>query len=108
MELPQITQMMMETSHRINKATKEIYKMAKQKAETEYRYRQALAQEIAKLKADNTPVTLIADLARGNVAELKLQRDLADAMFKSAIESLRALQSELSGLQTISKYQDEL
>jgi chorismate mutase len=106
MELHQLTQMMMETSKRIDKATKEIFKMAREKAETEFEYRQALSKEIAKLKSENTPVTLIADMARGNVADLKLKRDLADAMFKSAIESLRALQSELSGLQTISKYQE--
>lgn len=108
MELHQLTQMMMETSRRIDKATKEIFKMAKEKAHTEYEYRQALSQEIAKLRAENLPVTLIADMARGNVAELKLKRDLADAMFKSAIESLKALQSELSGLQTVCKYQDEI
>lgn len=108
MELQQLTSMMITTSQRINEATKTIYKMAKEKAETEHEYRIALSQEIIKLKAEGMQATLISDVSRGNVADLKLKRDLADGMYKSAIESLRALQSELTGLQTISRYQNEI
>ena len=108
MELQQLTRLMYQTSQRINKTTTEIYKMAKEKAQTEHDYRKALSQEIAKLRAENVQATLIPDLARGNVSELKLKRDMADVMFKSAVESLKALQSELNGLQTISKYQSDI
>ena len=108
MELMQLTEQMIKTSQRIDKATKEIHKMARKKAETEFEYRKALGKQITTLKADNMPVTLVADVARANVAELKLERDLADGLYKSSIESLRALQSELSGLQTIARYQEEV
>ncbi len=108
MELQNVIQMMIQASHRIEKATVEIHKMAREKAETEYEYRQALSVEIMKLKASGLQATLIPDVARGNVADLKLSRDLADGKYKSAVESLRALQSELNGLQTISRYQSEV
>lgn len=107
-ELVQLNKLMMQSSDRIRKATTEIYKMAKEKANTEYEYRKALGQEIAKLRAEGMQATLIPDVARGNTSELKLQRDMADTMFKSAIESLRAIQAELSGLQTVARYQSEV
>lgn len=107
MELQKLTNQMIETSARIDKATKEIHKMAKRQAQAEFEYRKALGQQITTLKAENMPVTLIADIARSNVADLKLERDLSEGLYKSSIESLRALQSELSGLQTVARYQDE-
>src|SRR5699024_516519 len=107
-ELVQLNKLMMQSSDRIRKATTEIYKMAKEKANTEYEYRKALGQEIAKLRAEGMQATLIPDVARGNTSELKLQRDMADTMFKSAIESLRAIQAELCGLQTVERYHLEV
>jgi hypothetical protein len=107
-ELQKLTNMMMTTSQRIEKATKEIYNMARESAQSEYEYRKALAQEIAKLRTDGLPVTLVADMARGNCAELKLQRDMSENLYKSAIESMRALQTQLSGLQSVSRYQSDI
>jgi hypothetical protein len=110
MELQQITSMIMVASQRIDKATKEIYKMADKKAETERTYRIALAQKKLILKAEGMAISLIEDVARGDeeVANLKFERDSAEDRFKAAIESLRALQAELSGLQTISRYQSDV
>jgi hypothetical protein len=98
----------MTASQRIDKATRSIYKLAQKKAETEREYRIALGQEKFKLKEDGLPITLIDDIAKANTAALKFERDLAEDTFKAAIESLRALQAELSGLQTISKYQSDV
>lgn len=108
MEFYQISQMIMQTSQRIDKATREIYKMAKEKAHTEFEYRQALAEEITRLKAEGMPVSVLYDIAKGNVADKLLERDLAEGLYKSSIESMRALQAELSGLQSILRYQDEI
>ena len=107
MELQSVVDQMIYTSRRIEKATQEIFKMAREKADTEYEYRKALSLEIAKLKSEGMAVSILYETAKGNVAELLHKRDLADAMFKSAIESLRALQSQLNGLQTVSKYQSD-
>jgi len=108
MELQQVNQMIIETSHRINKATMTIHKMAREKAETEYTYRIAISKEITRLKAEGMAISILYDVAKGNVADELLQRDLAEGKFKAAIESLRALQSELSGLQSILRHQEEV
>lgn len=110
MELTKITEMIMVASERIDGATRTIYKMADEKAETEKAYRIALAQEKLILKDQGLPVTLIDDLAKGKeeIAELRLKRDSASDRFKSAIKSLEALQSELSGLQSILRIQNDI
>lgn len=108
MELQKISELIFVASERIDKATREIYKLAKDKANAEHAYRKSLSMEIIKLRAEGVQATLIPDISRGNVADLKLQRDLADGMYKSAIESLRALQAELSGLQSILRIQSDI
>jgi hypothetical protein len=108
MELQQITKELYFASNRLSDAGKEIYKMAKEKADTERDYRLALSQEITKLKLEGMNVTLVADTARGNVADLKHARDLAEGKFKASIEALKALQVQVNSLQSIAKYQSEV
>lgn len=86
----------------------EVYNLADKKAETEREYRLALAKEIMKLRVEGMPVSIINDLARGNVAELKFKRDLAQSKYDSAMLSLRALQTSSSVLQTVARYQAEV
>lgn len=105
-ELIELTQEMLQVSKRIDKASKEIFKLAKAKAEFERVYREALSKEIIKLRAEGVQATLISDLARGNVAYLKYERDLAQDMFKSGISALEAVKTQASVLQTITKYHE--
>ncbi|WP_010276520.1 hypothetical protein [Paenibacillus senegalensis] len=107
MDLVNITQEMYETSQRLDQASRVIHKMARVKAETERVYRMKLAQEMMTLKAEGMSVTLIADIARGNVSDLKFERDLAEGQYKAAIESMEAIKSRLSALQSILRYQEE-
>lgn len=93
-------------SKRLDNAPKAIFDAAKEFAEAERVYRKELSIEIVKLKAEGSPVSIINDVARGNVADLKYKRDLAEGLYKSSIESAKALQSELSGLQSILRVQD--
>ncbi|MGM0807550.1 MAG: hypothetical protein ACQET8_22855 [Bacillota bacterium] len=108
MELTKITRELYTASNRLSQAGNEIYRMAKEKADAERAYRLALSQEITKLKMEGLSVTLIADTARGNVADLKYQRDLAEGQFKASIEALKALQVQVNSLQSIAKYQSEV
>lgn len=108
MELIQITQEMHEISKRLSKATNEIYKLAKKRAVTERVYRMELAKEITTLRSEGIPTTLVPDLARGHVAYFKFERDLAEGQYRAAVEALEALKSQLSALQTVSKYQTEV
>lgn len=105
-ELTDITREMYEVSKRIDKASKEIFKLAKNKAEFERVYREALAKEIIQLRSDGVQATLIPDLARGKVSFLKYERDLAQDIYKSALSALEGIKTQASVLQTICKYQE--
>lgn len=108
MELHQITAEIYEISKRLDKATRALYKLGLEKAETERVYRMKLAQEMLALRAEGMPAAMIADVARGNLSDLLFQRDAAEAKFKAAIESLDALKSQLTALQSILKYQEQV
>lgn len=108
MELSQIAKEIYESGKRLENGSKQLFSLAKEMAETEAEYRKALAVEIMKLKTEKMPVTIINDLARGNTSDLKFKRDLAEARYKSARDSLEAIQSQMNGLQSILKIQTEV
>lgn len=103
MEHFDIAQSIREVSTRLGKAPRAITDQAKKFAEAERIYRMELAKEITRLRSEGLQSTLIADVARGNVADFKYKRDLEEGMYKACIESSKALQAELSGLQSILK-----
>ena len=82
--------------------------LAKASAETEREYRNALATEIVLLKSQGMQTTLIPDVARGNQANLKFLRDVAEFKYQSGKEMLRAIQTQISALQTVIKYTPEI
>lgn len=104
----QLNREIYEVAQRLQKAAAEIYKLANKKAVTERTYRLNLSLEIVKLREAGTPATLVSDLARGNVADIKFQRDLADGQYRASIEAMEALKSQLMALQSVAKYQSEI
>lgn len=108
MEYVEVGKAIYDTSKRIEKGVDTLYGKARVYAESERQYRLALSKEIVKLKAEGMQATLIPDVARGNVAESKFKRDLAEGEYKACKEMLTALQSELSGLQTIYKRLEDM
>lgn len=108
MEYIKVIELMRECQQRLSKASKELFKLARDKADAEHIYRAALAKEILILRTEKYPVTLIPDIARGNTAKQKLERDLADAMFTAGRESISALQSEARILQEILNRQSDI
>lgn len=96
------------SSQRLDKSSREIYSLARAKAESERDYRMALARKIMELRADGVQATLIPDIARGETSDLKFNRDLTRDIFNSARDSMRALQSQLSSLQSILRTQDDI
>lgn len=108
MELTQITKEMYETTKRMEKASKQIFRLAINKADTERIYRTELSKEITRLRSEGVQATLIPDLARGKVAELKHDRDLALELHRSGLASLEMIKSQANVLQTISRYQSEV
>lgn len=75
----------------LNSSVAAYSRRGKEFSQAEYEYRVALAQEIAKLRADGTPVSIVADMARGDrrVAKLRLDRDLKEVAFKAAGEAIQ-------------------
>lgn len=103
-----ISQEIHRISQRLDKAPKAIHEAAKAFAEAERAYRKALSIEIMTLKADGLQATLIPDVARGKCSDLKYDRDLKEGLYKSAIESSKVLQTEMSGLQSMLRVMDNV
>jgi len=97
LDMHDIGKAIFETSQQIQRGVKSLYGHAKTYAEAEQEYRLALAREIVRLRDEKMPVSLI-----------KYKRDLAEVTYKTAKDMLQALQSQLSGLQTLYKRQDEI
>jgi MarR-like DNA-binding transcriptional regulator SgrR of sgrS sRNA len=108
MDLADISKEIYDSGKRLENGSKELFKLAKEMAETERDYRRALQIEIVKLKAEGMQATLIPDVARGKTSELKFKRDLAEARYKSARDSIEAIMSQMNGLQSILKIQKEI
>lgn len=108
MELTQVTKAIMDDRERVVNSIKVLWEKARAKAQSEMEYRKQLETEIVMLKEEKMSVTLIPDIARGKCSELKYKRDLAEAEYKVAVASLSALETSISALQTVSKYQSEI
>jgi hypothetical protein len=108
MELQSITQEIHSASQRLSKGADALFILAKDFAEAEKNYRQALGKEIVLLKDEGKPATLIPDIARGNCAELKFARDMAEFKYTAGRDALRAVETQVSALQSILRYQDEV
>lgn len=69
---------------------KQLAKWGRQKAQTEHDYKIELTQEVFRLKQGGHPATLIQLIAYGqpNVAKKRLDRDIADSMWQSCLESI--------------------
>lgn len=104
----EVAQAIWTTSKRLDKGVDYIVSKAKEYAKAEKEYRIALSKEIVKLKTDGMSVTLIGDVARGNVADLKFNRDLAEQTYKASRDMLQALSNELSAMQSILKVQTKI
>ncbi len=101
MEVVVISKEIYEAVQRLRESSREVYRLGNHKAETERDYRIALAKEIFTLRYDKMPVSIIGDVARGNVAALKFERDLASDKYRSALSALDSLKVEINALQSV-------
>ena len=108
MELTDMTKELHDSTQRLKQAESELYKLAREKAEAEREYRQALHRAIMEYKDNGERATLIPDLARGKASEEKFERDLADARYTAGRESLDAIKTQVSAVQTILKFHEEV
>ena len=84
-------------------ALRQFGKRGSEWAASERDYRIALSQKLLELRAQGIPVTILADLARGDakIAAMKFDRDAKEALYKAAQEAIQSykLQMKLTDAQ---------
>lgn len=74
----------------------EYIELAETAAQKERDYQIALSQQIVNLRAKDTPVTILKDIAKGGgVAQLKFEMDMAGAVAKACLNSIKILTSQI-------------
>lgn len=81
----------------LNSSITDLNKAGYEKAKSEYTYRVALAKELLTNRDKGLPVTLNNDISKGNeiIARHKFNRDVAETMYETTLERLRAIKIEL-------------
>lgn len=94
---------LMEKSRWLKAKLSEQRSLVEKSAKSEHEYRVALAQTMTTLRINGEPTTLIPDLARGdkNVAKLRMESQVASGVSDACREAIRALQSDMSAIQTL-------
>lgn len=90
----------------LNKGNSKLKTLGLMKAQAEKAYRVRLAEEILKLREEKYPATLIIELAKGNedVAELRLQRDVAENSYYACISATENLKLEIDSIKSKLKW----
>ena len=80
----------MEEQAKLEQALNQLKKRGVTLAEAERDYKIALRSEILKLRDNGHAATLVLNLAYGTpeIAKLRMQRDIAEALYKSALEAI--------------------
>ena len=87
----------------LGKGNTQLKTLGLKKAQAEKAYRVKLTEEILKLKEEKYPTALIMEIVRGNeaVAELKLQRDIAESAYSSCLNAIDNVRLEIEVLRRI-------
>lgn len=100
-ETTDIAQAIWNNNKRLDKGADLLADHAKKYAEEESKYRKALSIEIMKLRDAKIPVSLIADVARGNLSKELFDRNLAEFEYKACRDKLNSIQVETNALQSL-------
>lgn len=89
---------MQEKTRLLDTALNHLGKRGRAYAEAEREYRVELNKEILKERDKGTPVTVISDICRGKpqVADKKFARDVAESMYKAALEAINIYKLEVN------------
>ena len=86
----ELWQEIMDEQRLLDRAVRELKPRGQARAQAEHDYRVALSKRLLILRAEGNAVTHLADIAKGEleIAELRLQRDIAESLYQSALESI--------------------
>ena len=106
MDIAEKIKILEESKSLLDKITTELKKRAYKKAETERNYRKALAIEEEKLRSgEKMPVTLIHDISRGRLADLRYERDIAALNYDICKEQMRNIRSNEESMRTLVSFE---
>ena len=85
----------------LNRALRELGDRGRAAADAEREYRVALAQKLLSEREKGLPATLLPDICRGDreIARLKFQRDVADTVYKAALEACNVYKLQIRVLE---------
>lgn len=85
----------------LDKALQQLGNRGRAYAQAEMDYRIALAQKIIVERDKGVPVTIISDICRGDrsIAKLKFERDVAETVYKSAMEAINTYKLQIKILE---------
>lgn len=110
LDLVSVKQAIFEGSKRLDEASREIFSLAHDYSEAETEYKVAKARATLEEMEKGTPVTVISSVIydKPYVVEAYKARNYSREIYKSARDSLKAIQSQLSALQSILRTQEEI
>ena len=81
----------------LDAALKEFKERGKHRAECERAYRVAKAEFVTRQRAEGVPVSIVADLAKGDrdIAMLCMKRDIADTLYDSSREAINVFKLKI-------------
>lgn len=91
----------------LQEETENLKALGEEKSVREMEYRKGLAKEILSLRAEKMSVTLIGDISRGNVADQKMRRDIADSLYDACKENIKTIRVEIETLRSLLAWQKE-
>lgn len=100
--MQEIWQEINQTQNQLDQCLKTLRKNGEAFAKAERDYKIRLRQEVLKLRDEGQAVTIIPYIAYGQeeVARLRFERDIAEAMYKANLEALGVKKLEMNILKT--------
>ena len=87
---------MAEKNRQLTMKNDEYVGLANTAAEKERDYQKALSTKVLSLRSEGTSVTILKDIAKGDhVADLKFEWDVAEAICKACLNSIKILTSQI-------------
>ena len=99
----EIMAVLQKKNNMLTQKNEEYLHLSQDRAEHERNWKIAYADQMLRLKTDGTPVTIIKDLVSGNkgVADLKFQYEVAAAIEKACLESMKDIREGIGSARSI-------
>jgi hypothetical protein len=118
-ELFKISELISKKVKGLAKGREILKKRAEDKANKGAEYDKELALMMIKLKngekieldgqtIESPPATILEKIAKGVVWRAKLEAEKAEALYKAAVTNMNAINTEISALQTLLRYEEEI